>query len=134
MAEAHPAGMTRKSKVRGANPGSLMTQVTVRAGTLLACEGAAARECYLVKQGTVDVIRDGVRVAEIGPGEWAGEMALLGGVLRNATLRTRTDVVLHVLHAGEFASLLGDFPELASEVQAVAAVRRPAVRVVPVIA
>jgi len=102
---------------------SVMTRISLRAGTMLTRQGAVARECYLVEEGVVGVVRDDEQIAEIGPGEWAGELALLDGRIRTATLVTLTDVVLNVMHAGEFG-VLRDIPSVGADVNGVAATRR----------
>jgi CRP-like cAMP-binding protein len=56
--------------------------------------------------GTVEVTRDGVTVAELGPGDVVGEGALLGDGRRNATVTATTPVTALVMSTREFASML----------------------------
>ena len=79
---------------------SLCTWVDVRAGRFLCRQGEQAEECFVVVDGHADVFVDGARVAGIGPGELAGELALLGaGGLRTATVVAATDMSLLILYA-----------------------------------
>jgi CRP-like cAMP-binding protein len=84
----------------------LCTPVDVRAGRVLCRQGECAEECFVVIDGHADVFVDDVRVAGIGPGELAGELALLGERgLRTATVVAATDMSLLVLSRREFKDL-----------------------------
>jgi hypothetical protein len=69
----------------------------LRAGDVLCAQGDPGDELYLLFDGVLAVEQDGVRVAEVGPGAILGEMALLEGGRRTATLaavtRSRVAVV-----------------------------------------
>ena len=71
---------------------------------------------YLIVSGEVEVIdEDGPRehvVAVLGPGEFFGEMALLGEPRRTATVRCLTGVSAIQLDAGDFRILVGAVPRL----------------------
>ncbi len=60
------------------------------ADEILVEQGAAGDELYLLLDGVLSVEVDGDEVAEIGPGAILGELALLEGGRRTATLRART--------------------------------------------
>ena len=61
-------------------------------GDALVKQGDEGRELFLILDGLVDVEVDGEKVAEIGPGALLGEMALLEGGKRMATLLATTPV------------------------------------------
>jgi hypothetical protein len=63
---------------------------TVREGALLTEQGQDAGELFLLLDGILEVLVDGVVVAELCPGAVVGERALLEGGRRTATLRART--------------------------------------------
>ncbi len=92
---------------------SLMTRIREGAGTVLAKEGEPGYEFIIVLSGTIEVRRGTTVVATLGAGSYLGEIALLGGRPRTATVVATTDVEIEVLDRREFMSLLADVPELA---------------------
>jgi CRP-like cAMP-binding protein len=76
------------------------------AGDVLVTAGMVGRECLFVLDGSLAVSRGSGVVAVVGPGALVGEMALLSGAPRNATVMALTDVEVLVLHPGEFSELL----------------------------
>lgn len=89
------------------------TELDFPAGAVLVHEGTVAHEMYVVLDGTLEVTRGGTHVAEIGPGGFAGEMALLTRSHRNSTVLAKSDArVLHIDGRG-FTALLEDVPRIA---------------------
>ncbi len=84
----------------------LMTPVSVPAGRVLVREGALNRQFVLIEKGTVRVTRDGEQVADLGAGEFVGELSLLGDGTATATVTTLTDVDAYVSTSAEFDGLL----------------------------
>ena len=62
----------------------------LRKGATLVAQGDPGHELYLLFDGLLAVEIDGVTVAELGPGAVVGEVALLDGGRRTATLRAVT--------------------------------------------
>jgi len=61
---------------------------TRAAGELLLAEGSATGRLYVLKEGRVEVVRDGVRIAEIDPpGAVFGDVAVLLGQPHSADVR-----------------------------------------------
>jgi hypothetical protein len=84
-------------------------------GEIVFNEGEPGRHLYVIKAGTVQVLvkaPDGAQrlVNELGPGDHFGEMALLGNVPRNATIRTVTRVQALKMARGSFAALYTSLP------------------------
>lgn len=99
------------------------TQLDYPAGKVLMREGEVAHEMFVVLEGTLEVTRDGDYIADIEPGGFAGEMALLTRAHRNSTVTAKTDVsVLHI-DGREFASVLESAPLIASKLLPVVAAR-----------
>jgi CRP-like cAMP-binding protein len=76
-----------------------------------------ADEAYLVLEGTMRVDSDGEHIADIGPGELAGEMGLVDRKLRNARVTTVGDVTALAFPRADFQSLRTEiqaFDELAT--------------------
>jgi CRP-like cAMP-binding protein len=105
----------------------LGTPIEVAAGRTLTRQGAIGRECFVTLDGVAVAARAGRRVGTIGAGSIAGEMALLDGAPRNATVIAGTRMQLLVLTDGEFRELLEIAPALADELARIAAERRMAI-------
>ena len=101
----------------------LMTPVRVRAGRDLTREGETGREFLIIVDGTATVRRQGRVVATLGTGDFVGELSMLAGVPRTATVTADTDLTVEALNRREFASLLDQNPRLARKVM-VGAIRR----------
>jgi CRP/FNR family cyclic AMP-dependent transcriptional regulator len=87
--------------------------VTVAAGHLLTEQGRLAEEAYLVIDGTADVFVGDRAVAEIGPGETIGEMAVVDQLPRSAYVVARTPMRLYLVPAEKFLEMLDDIPTVA---------------------
>ncbi len=92
---------------------SAADEVRVSAGQDLIDEGHHYGEGYVVVSGTIGVWVGGNEVAEIGPGELIGELALLTrDVVSSATVVAKTDVELLVIPYNRFDQILDDNPAL----------------------
>jgi hypothetical protein len=69
----------------------------LKPGQTLVQQGEPGRELYLLLDGVLTVEVDGEPVVEVGPGAILGEMALLEGGKRTATLRARTQCRVEVI-------------------------------------
>ena len=96
----------------------LSTPVTVPAGQVLAEQGSAGAEFFVVLAGEVDVVRQGELIATRGPGSHLGEIALLAARPRTATLVASTPLQTRVASQREFSSLLAAVPMVAERLQA----------------
>lgn len=96
----------------------------VPAGTLLFSEGESGDALHLIGRGTVSIARNGERVAELGPGSFFGEGALLSGEPRGAAAVVESDAVLYTLSRSTFEQLLLRFPAVARSVQQAHAARQ----------
>lgn len=90
----------------------LATLLDVNAGRVLCRKGELGRECFVVLDGTADVLEDdGSRRAVIGAGEPIGEMAVLAAApTRTATVVARTQMTLLVFTRKELSTLLDAAP------------------------
>ena len=88
-----------------------------RKGTVLFQEGDPGREMFILQKGRVQVrkrVGSGEKVlAELGDGEFFGEMALLEGLNRSATVEAVEDSKILVIGPETFETLLKNNPEIA---------------------
>jgi CRP-like cAMP-binding protein len=92
---------------------SLTSMKDVEQGVVLAEQGTAGREFFVVTDGSATATRNGERLAELGPGSFFGELALLDGGPRTATVVADTAMTLLVLSRREFQSLQLSAPSVA---------------------
>jgi CRP/FNR family cyclic AMP-dependent transcriptional regulator len=91
----------------------LSTTLDVAPGKVLATEGSPGHEFVVIRAGTVTVTRGGTQVAELGPGDYFGEISLIDGGPRTATVKTETPVTIEVVERRDFDALLEKVPGLA---------------------
>jgi len=90
----------------------------VSPGVNLTGEGASGYSFYILSDGTASVTIDGVEVNTLGPGDFFGELAILGDGVRTATVTTTSPSRLLVLFGTEFRQLQQEQPDLASRIEA----------------
>jgi CRP-like cAMP-binding protein len=88
-------------------------ELTVAEGTELTRQGGVGREAFVIIDGAAVVTKDGEPAAELGPGDHFGELALLDGGPRTATVTTTTDTTVLVLSKPAFNAVLDEIPTLA---------------------
>jgi CRP/FNR family cyclic AMP-dependent transcriptional regulator len=104
------------SKKQLAEIASLADLIDVPSGTQLIREGAQGNEFMVIVEGAVDVRRKGRKINALGPGDFVGEMALITGSPRNATVTTTGDTWLLAITRGQFWKLLEQSPTLQASV------------------
>jgi len=80
-------------------------EVDVPEGKILAREGEFGDEFFVIDSGTAEVTKAGERIAELGPGDFFGEMALLEEDRRVATVTATSPMSLVVMTRASFRSL-----------------------------
>jgi 1-acyl-sn-glycerol-3-phosphate acyltransferase len=95
---------------------SLQTE-TYATGDIVFREGEAGETMYLVATGKVDVVAGTTEapLASLGPGSFVGEIALLLGEPRSATLRVQANAILFALRRGDLDALLAEHPSIGAE-------------------
>ena len=91
----------------------LGTPVEIAAGKELIREGASGREFFIVIEGEAECSVRGATAAVLGPGDYFGEMALIDGGPRTATVRAASQLKVVVLDSREFSRLLLASPSIA---------------------
>ena len=95
----------------------------VPAGGKLIEQWDASQDFFLIREGTVEVLVDGEKVAEMGPGEFFGEIAALDwgagfGYPRIAEVVATTPLSLLVYPDGQLQELAADFPAVERVIRA----------------
>jgi CRP-like cAMP-binding protein len=98
-------------------------ELAVREGEVLTREGDRGREFFVLVSGSVDVSKDGKTIAELGAGDWFGEIALLAGLPRTATVTASTPVRVLILTSRAFERSVETMPSIALSVLASVAER-----------
>jgi CRP-like cAMP-binding protein len=88
-------------------------------------EGASGFEFIILVEGKADVVRGVRAVNELGPGDFVGEIALVSGKPRTATVRTRGPARVLVITASGFRTLMHDVPSIKDKVLAAVTARIP---------
>ena len=101
------AGCTTKELAQIA---SLSTECDAVAGQVLAQEGELGGEFFIIVDGRATASRNGVVLATLAPTSFFGELALLDGGPRTATVVADTDLHLLVLSRPEFKQLCRTYP------------------------
>ena len=87
-------------------------EVKVEAGRVLAQQEKKGWEFILVVDGKARVEKDGKIIRELSEGDFFGEISLIDGEPRTATVTAETDMTLLVVHQTSFNRLLEDIPGL----------------------
>lgn len=98
-------------------------EMVLDAGHTLLREGEPGDACFVLAAGSMEVRRRGARVVRIGPGDVVGEMSLIDGEPRTATVTARERCVLLALDRSTFESMLQGSPGLVVAMLAVLAAR-----------
>ena len=96
----------------------LMTEIGISSGRTVVREGDVGREFMIILSGTASVSKQGNKFATLGPGDFFGELSLLGKGPRSATVIAETDLQLKALNRREFATMLDKNPKIAEKVLA----------------
>jgi CRP/FNR family transcriptional regulator len=83
-------------------------------------EGDESDACYIIRSGEVRVTREhsdgrAIALATLGPGEIVGELAMLDGEVRSASVEALTDVELLAVSARDMRGLLERNPEITAK-------------------
>jgi CRP-like cAMP-binding protein len=90
--------------------------IEVPAGTLLTRTGEPGEEFFLIIDGSAVVEISPRKRRRLGPGDFFGEMSLLDGGPRSATVQAETDARLLVIVRRNFQALLGEVPDLTQKI------------------
>jgi CRP-like cAMP-binding protein len=93
-------------------------EVDVSEGKTLISEGDFAYEFFVIEDGEAEVLSGDRHVADLGPGDFLGEMgALAQGGRRNASVVARSSMSLVVMTARDFRQMHNRAPDLAQRIR-----------------
>ncbi len=96
----------------------LTDEVGAAKGHVIVRQGESAREAFVIIEGTATVTVNDETIATLGPGKHFGELALLDGGPRTATVTAATTMRLLVIHRPAFMGLLDEHPAIARRIMA----------------
>ncbi len=99
-------------------------EASVEEGRELVREGDFSYELWAIEEGEAEVLRDGEHLADLGPGDFFGEIGLLEKDLRTATVVARTPMRLITLTGWDLKRMERTMPEAVARVRKVLEERR----------
>ena len=90
--------------------------IEVPEGMALVTEGGHDRELMVIVDGNVEVRRGGRKIATLESGEFFGEIAMISGGPRTATVTTTSPTSLLVIGERQFGALVEETPSIATSV------------------
>ncbi len=105
------AGLTldQRASVAGA-----CNELEVEEGTVLVREGDFGHAVFAITTGTADVVHEGVVVNTLGPGDYFGEVAVMSGGRRSASVVATSHLALVTIFNREIWRLEREAPEVAA--------------------
>ncbi len=91
-------------------------QIDLAVGRDLTREGERGREFFVLLSGAAEVRRKGRKVDTVGPGDMIGEMSLVSGLPRNATVTVTATVDALVIDERHFRRMLQEHPAIQAKV------------------
>jgi CRP/FNR family cyclic AMP-dependent transcriptional regulator len=92
-------------------------EIDLAEGRALVREGEWSYEFFAIMDGTVEVRRGEQLLAELGPGDFVGEMGLMEDTRRNATVTATSPVRVVVMTASAFRQTAREVPEVAAKIR-----------------
>jgi CRP-like cAMP-binding protein len=93
-------------------------EVSVEQGRELVREGDFSYEFMAIEDGEAEVSRHGEHLADLGPGDFFGEIGLLEKTLRTATVTAKTPMLLITLTGWDLKRMERHIPEAIERVRA----------------
>ena len=107
------AGLSRKERQTIAQRAD---ELDFEEGRHLVREGEFAYEFFVIREGTAEVTHDGKHLADLAPGDFFGEQALMGGVRRNASVVTTSPIKVVVMTPQLFRQTKRELPAVCQRI------------------
>jgi CRP/FNR family transcriptional regulator, cyclic AMP receptor protein len=98
-------------------------ELSLPEGRELVRQGERGREFVVIVDGTADVRRNGRKINELGRGDFLGEIALLSGAPRTATVTTTSTARILVLTDSAFKQVTTELPSVLTRLLAALSAR-----------
>jgi CRP-like cAMP-binding protein len=108
------AGLSRKERRSVAQRAD---EVDLEAGREIVREGEFPYEFFAIEEGTAEVKRGDQHLAELGPGDFFGEMGLIENAPRNASVVTRSPLTAVVMTGSAFRQIDRELPEVSKKIR-----------------
>ena len=99
-------------------------ETSVSEGTHLVDEGDYSYQFMAIEDGTAEVVRGGEKLAELGPGDFFGEMGLMEKDRRNASVIATSDLRVITMSGWDLKRLEKAAPEVAQRIRSTLDARR----------
>lgn len=96
---------------------SLADEIDLPEGERLTTEGSLGREFIVIAEGTAEVLQDDRVINHLGAGDFVGEISLLTGEPRSATVVATSPVRALVMAHQSFRQLMADSPAVSEKVR-----------------
>ncbi|HET6712382.1 MAG TPA: cyclic nucleotide-binding domain-containing protein [Actinomycetota bacterium] len=116
------AGLSKRERQHVA---SYADVVDLPTGYHLCDQGAFAHEFFVLLEGDVEVTQDGRHLTDLGPGDFFGEVALIEGDRRTASVVASTPITAIVMHQRDFDSMQRELPHVAEKIHEAVHARSP---------
>ena len=93
-------------------------EVDLEEGKELVREGDFAYEFFVIEEGSADVLISGERVAQLGDGDFFGEMGLLEHQRRAASVVAASPLTVIVMTGSDFRRMARELPEVGERIRA----------------
>jgi CPA1 family monovalent cation:H+ antiporter len=92
-------------------------ELEVANGDYVVQQGELSYKFYVILEGTAAVEREGEHLADLGPGDFFGEMGIVGHSRRNADVVATSPMRMVVLVGWDLRTLMDQFPRLRGRIQ-----------------
>lgn len=92
-------------------------ELEVPTGDYVIQQGDLSYKFYVIIEGTAAVEREGEHLADLGPGDFFGEMGIVGHSRRNADVVATSPMRMVVLVGWDLRTLMDQFPRLRRRIQ-----------------
>jgi CRP-like cAMP-binding protein len=96
---------------------SFTDEIELTEGEVLVNEGDFAYEFFIIEEGSAEVLRDGKHVADLGPGDFLGEIGAIEKTQRNASVVAASPMRVVVMTARDLRHVEHEMPGVARQIR-----------------